>query len=86
MTAARVGPHSRPRPLAQRPPGEQDAVEIVEDVDRKRQMQRRLDPMDVRLEALADRLTGVIDEDDKLIRGYARGSQRELLVVSTPEL
>ena len=85
MTSARVGPHSGPRPLAQRSTGEQDAVEIGEDVDRKRQMQRRLDTVDVRLETLADRLAGVI-EDNKLIGGYAHRSQLALLAVGTREL
>ena len=86
MTTAGVGPHSRPGALAQCPPGEQDTTEVVEDVDRKGQMQRRLGPMDFCLEALPDRLAGGVDEDNQFFGRNAHGGQVALLAAGTREL
>ena len=86
MTTAGVGPHSRPGALAQRPSGEQDTAEVVEDVDREGQMQRRLRPVGFCLGALADRLAGGVDKDNQFFGGYAHGGQWALLAVGTREL
>src|ERR687897_470969 len=86
MTAAGVGPYSRPGPLSQRPPGEQDASDVVEDVDREGEMHRRLGPVDLRLKALADRLAGGVDKNNEFFGGYPHGGQLALLAVGTREL
>jgi len=33
MTTARIGPHAGPGAFGQPPPGEEDAAEVIEDVD-----------------------------------------------------
>ena len=86
MTTTSVGPHSRPCALAQRPSGEQDTSEVVEDVDRKGEMQRRLGPMDFCLGGLPDRFARGVDEDNQFFGGYAHGGQVALLAVGTREL
>jgi hypothetical protein len=49
-------------------------------------MHRRLGPVNLRLETLADRLAGAVDKDNEFFGGYAHGGQLALLAIGTREL
>jgi hypothetical protein len=86
MATARVGPYPWPSSLAERPPGHQNAVSIVEQIERESQVERCPSPVDFGFETLANVLASGIYQHDQFWAGYARGGQSGLLTVSTREL